>query len=342
MNIIKSISFAIFIGLLTVPHYGQPKSVDPTGSMVTVRAIIPPDARTAGALGTLREGSGIVIDSEGLVLTIGYVIMEAKQLELEVYNGDSVPADFVGYDHRTGFGLLRAQKPIEVKPIELGDSSKVATGDPVRLVSRGEDTTSQEARVLSRSEFTGYWEYLLDSAIYAAPVHPNFAGAAMIGPNGRLLGVGSIYTQLAVPGLGVVPCNMFVPIDLLKPILKDLINSGRSRKPPQPWLGVHLDESYGRVIVMRTAAQGPAERAGLKRGDIIVSVGGKSVSGLSDFYRKLWATGKAGVVVSLSVLQGSEIRQIDIRSKDRYKYLKLRPGSKYTKWCRPSRRPSPG
>jgi len=332
MKIIKCILFAVFIVLHAVPIYGQPSMGDPGGSMVTIRAIIPPDARTARALGTLREGNGIVIDSEGLILTIGYVIMEARHLELEIQSGDSIPASFVGYDHRTGFGLLRAQKKINVKPIKFGDSTKVETGDSVMLVSRGEDASSQEARVLSRAEFTGYWEYLLDSAIYAAPAHPNFAGAAMIGPNGRLLGVGSIYTRLAVPGLGAVPCNMFVPIDLLKPILQDLINSGRSRKPPQPWLGVHLDESYGRVIVMRTAAQGPAEHAGLKTGDIIASVDGKSISGLSDFYRKIWAIGKAGVVVSLAVLQGSEIKKIEIRSEDRYKYLKLRPGSKYTKW----------
>jgi len=332
MKIIKCIFFAVFISLLAVPIYGQPSMIDPRGSMVTVRAIIPPDARTARALGTFREGNGIVIDSEGLILTIGYVIMEARHLELEIQSGDSIPASFVGYDHRTGFGLLRAQTPINVKPLQFGDSSKVETGDSVVLVSGIGDDASQESRVLSRAEFTGYWEYLLDSAIYAAPAHSNFAGAAMIGPTGKLLGVGSIYTQLAVPGLGAVPCNMFVPIDLLKPILKDLVNSGRARKPPQPWLGVHLDEFYGRVVVMRTAADGPAERAGLKTGDVIVRVGGKSISGLSDFYRKLWANGKAGVVISLSVLQGSEIKKLQIRSEDRYQYLKLRPGSKYTKW----------
>lgn len=332
MKTIKCILFTAFTIFLALPVYGQTKNNDPLDAMVTVRAIVPEDARTARALGTLREGNGIIIDSNGLVLTIGYVILEAQHLEVAVRGGKTIPASFIGYDHRTGFGLLRAQKPLAGKPLEFGSSSKIETGDPVMVVTSGGDATVQGARILSRAEFSGYWEYLLDSAIYAAPPHSDFAGAALVGPEGRLLGVGSIYTQLAIPALGNVPCNMYVPIDLLKPILEDLINSGRSRKPPQPWLGVHLSETYGRVIVMRTARDGPAGRAGLKTGDIIIGIGGKPVQGLSDFYRKLWATGKAGIVVPLSVLQGNEIRKFRIPSEDRYKYLKLRPGSKYTKW----------
>ncbi|CAB5125231.1 hypothetical protein D3OALGA1CA_2852 [Olavius algarvensis associated proteobacterium Delta 3] len=332
MKTITCILSTAFMALLALPLYGQSKINAPLEAMVTVRAVIPDDARTARALGTLREGNGIIIDSDGLVLTIGYVILEAQHLELEVRSGKTIPASFVGYDHRTGFGLLRARKPLKGKPLKFGNSSKLETGDPVMVLTSGGDDPVQGARVLSRAEFAGYWEYLLDSAIYAAPANSDFAGAALVGPKGRLLGIGSIYTQLAIPALGNVPCNMYVPIDLLKPVLEDLINSGRSRKPPQPWLGVHLDETYGRVIVMRTARGGPAERAGLKTGDIIIGIGGKPVQGLSDFYRKLWAIGKAGVMVPLSILQGNEIRKFKIPSEDRYKYLKLRPGSKYTKW----------
>ena len=277
MRIHHTIILIAICFVIPAATFGQDTEVDPTESMVTVRATIPADARTAGALGTHREGNGIIIDSRGLVLTIGYVIMEAQHLELEVKSGKIIPASFVGYDHRTGFGLLRAQKPLKGKPIVMGDSSNVEPGDPVVVITSGADNTVQGARVLSRSEFTGYWEYLLDSAIYAAPAHSDFAGATLVGPKGRLVGVGSIYTQMSIPALGNVPCNMYVPIDLLKPIIEDLINSGRSRKPPQPWLGVHLDEIYNRVIVMRTAKDGPAERAGLKSGDIILGVSGKPV-----------------------------------------------------------------
>jgi len=332
MKTTASIILMGFILMIAQPAVAQSPGMDPTESMVTVRASIPADARTANALGTQREGNGIIIDAEGLVLTIGYVIMEAQHLELGDQSGKTIPASFVGYDHRTGFGLLRAQKPLRGKPIQFGNSSRVEPGDPVMVVSSGGDGAVQAARVLSRKEFAGYWEYLLETAIYAAPAHSDFAGAALVSPKGRLLGVGSIYTQLTAPGIGAVPCNMYVPIDLLKPILEDLINSGRSREPPQPWLGVHLDETYGRVIVIRTAKDGPSARAGLNTGDIIVGIDGKPVQGLPDFYRKLWATGKAGLVVSLSVLQGDKIRSIKIQSEDRHKYLKLRPGSKYTKW----------
>jgi len=174
-------------------------------------------------------------------------------------------------------------------------------------------------------EFAGYWEYLLEDAIFAAPPHPNFGGAALIGPDGRLLGIGSIYTHVMVAGLGTLACNMFVPIDLLRPILADLIATGRSRQKPKPWLGLQTEEAHGRVFVIRVTSGGPAEQAGLNRGDLILTVKGRAVSGLSDFYRKVWALGSAGVDVPLGVLRGIQIQDITVRSSDRYQFFRLKP-----------------
>lgn len=294
-------------------------------AVVKVRSTVPADARTARSLGTEREGNGVVIDSNGLVLTIGYIILEADTIEVVLPDDSRVPAALVAYDHDTGFGLVRTVRPLPVKPMQFGASSELAEGEPVVVMSAADENPAQGARVISRGEFVGYWEYLLDSAIYAAPSHDSFAGAALIGRDGRLLGIGSIYTQMAVAGFGAVPCNMFVPIDLLKPILQDLIRKGRSAQPQRPWLGMHLDESIGRVIVLRTSPDGPAEKAGLKTGDIILKVGKTPVKGLGDFFRKVWALGAAGIDVPLSVLQGTEVRQVKVKSANRNEYLRIRP-----------------
>ena len=176
-----------------------------------------------------------------------------------------------------------------------------------------------------RGEFTGYWEYLLDNAIYTAPPYANYGGAALIGRDGKLLGIGSIFTQKAISGMGVIPCNMFVPIDLLGPILSDLIATGKSPEPPQPWLGLRVDEVHGRLFVLRVTTGGPAEKAGLKSGDIILTVNKKAVIGLADFYRNVWSLGKAGVAVPLAVLQGIGIRDVVVHSKDRHQYLRITP-----------------
>jgi S1-C subfamily serine protease len=174
-----------------------------------------------------------------------------------------------------------------------------------------------------RKAFAGYWEYLLENAIYTSPPHANYGGAALIGNKGELLGIGSIFTRLSVPGLGTMPCNMSVPIDLLKPILADLIDSGRSAKPPPPWLGVHADEAHGRVFIIGLTPGGPAEKAGIKVGDIVLAVDQTPVNGLADFFRQIGRLGSAGVKVPLSILQGTKIRRISVHSADRYQFLQV-------------------
>ncbi len=289
-------------------------------AVVRLNTIIPAEARTAGSLGTEREGNGIVIDREGHILTIGYLILEAARIEITTGSGKKVAARYVGYDHASGFGLLRAVPPLDVTPLNLGESALVKVADAVRIVTAGE-AAQGPARVMSREAFVGYWEYLLEDSIYVAPAHPDYGGAALVDEGGRLVGVGSILTRFHIEKVGWVPCNMFVPIDLLKPILADLIASGAARRPPQPWLGLHGEDVQGRVFITRVSDKGPSAAAGLKAGDIILSVKGNPVDGLADFYRQVWALGEAGIPIPLRVLKGDRIEEVTVRSGDRRQYL---------------------
>jgi len=307
--------------LVCPPVHAEQEAEDVLKAIVKVRAIVPPDARTATSLGTQREGNGVVIDSDGHILTIGYLILEAETIELTDSNGNQIAASFIGYDHSTGFGILRAHTPLKIKPMMLGESSAIKPGDPVLVAGHGGAEAVSGVRVVSRSEFAGYWEYLLEDAIFTMPPYLNYGGAALIGRGGRLVGIGSLYTQVTVSGLGTVPSNMFVPIDPLKPILDDLVKTGRSNVPPQPWLGINVKEAHGRVFVIRVTSGSPAETAGLKPDDLILMVKEAEVKGMADFFRKVWALGGAGIDVPLSILRGVRIQDITVRSADRYQFL---------------------
>jgi S1-C subfamily serine protease len=319
-----SVIVAAMVALCGAAHADQ-KPEDILKAIVKVKAVIPENARTASLLGTEREGSGVVIDSKGLVLTIGYLILEAETVEVVGPNGEAVGATAVGYDYGTGFGLLRATAPLEVTPMKLGQSSEVSEKDRLLVATHGGPESVIGVYVVSRREFAGYWEYLLEDAIFTSPPHPGFGGSALIGPDGRLLGIGSLYTQITLPEVGVVPSNLFVPIDHLKPILDDMLRLGHSSEPTSPWLGLHAREAHGRVFVLRVIPGGPADQAGLRPDDIILKVDEKVVKGLADLYRKVWALGRAGVDVPLTVLQEAELRNITVHSGDRYQYLRLVP-----------------
>ena len=292
-------------------------------AIVKIKANIPRDAATAQILGTEREGNGVIIDKKGHILTIGYLILEAETIEVTKANGDRVKADFVAYDYQTGFGIIRATEPLLISPLQLGQSLRLKTGDPVLIAGFGGTEAVLGSRVVSRKEFVGYWEYLLEDAIYTSPPYPNYGGAALINRNGQLLGIGSIFTRINVEGMGIIPCNMSVPIDLLKPILTDLISTGRSSAPPQPWLGVHADEAHGRVFIIRVTPEGPAAKAGIKAGDVVVAVNQTPVKGLAQFFRQVWASGPAGVKVTLSILQETQVREISVPTADRYRFLNV-------------------
>ena len=318
--------FYIFMAVIILisPGYAQPEAEQLLKAIVKVKSTIPNEARTAGVLGTTREGNGVLIDSDGHILTIGYLILEADSIEVVDQDGFKFRARYIGYDHKSGFGLIRADKALNITPIQLGQSADINAGDPVLVIGHGGADSVQGARVVFRGEFTGYWEYLLENAIYTTPPYADYGGAALIGRDGKLLGIGSIFTQKTIADLGAVPCNMFVPIDLLRPILSRLIATGSSGEPPQPWLGLQIDEVHERLFVRRVTSGGPAEKAGLGSGDIVLKVDQKAVQGLADFYRKVWSLGDAGVEVPIAVLQGIEIRDIVVRSEDRDQYLMIR------------------
>ena len=292
-------------------------------SVVRVKAEIDPDGRTVRTLGREREGSGIVIDDNGLVLTIGYLMVEAWSVEISTNAGRTVPANVVGYDPETGFGLLRAIVPLDLRPMTFGRSADLKESDPVLVASFGGTRMVAPARVVSKREFAGNWEYLLDEAIFTSPPHPEWSGAALINREGKLVGVGSLIVADATGTGEKVPGNMFVPIDRLPPILADLIDKGRVSGSGRPWLGVTTTEAHGKLIVGRVTPGSPAEGAKLQPGDIIVGVDGEKAKNLADFYRKVRARGDAGAVIPLDVQRDDEVRRVEVKSMNRLDHLKL-------------------
>jgi S1-C subfamily serine protease len=288
---------------------------------VSVQAV--PDARSAATLGREREGSGVVIGDRGLILTIGYLIVEADDVSVTDSHGRPYAARVIAYDHVTGLGLVRTIAPMDAKPVPFGDSGKLANRDPVMIAGAGDDGVAF-AHVVSKRAFSGSWEYSLDQAIFTSPPTMNWSGAALIDKDGKLLGVGSLIVREANDDTPKLPGNMFVPIDLLKPILGDLIKAGHRAGPARPWMGVSTDEVQGRLVVSRVSPDGPGDLAGLSVGDIILAVGDEGVRTQADFYQKVWNRGGAGTEIPLKLLQGVEVREVRIKSIDRVEYFRPR------------------
>jgi S1-C subfamily serine protease len=288
-------------------------------SVVAVRAQIPDDAFTAQALGTVREGSGVVIGEKGLVLTIGYLMTEAEEVWLTTQDGRVLAAHALAYDQETGFGIVQALGQLDLPALELGNSGKAQVGDTVVFADgMGQAVT---ASIVAKQEFAGYWEYLLDEAIFIAPAHPSWGGAALIDAEGKLIGIGSLRLQM-MQGEETAEINMVVPIDLLPPILDDLLTRGQADRPPRPWLGVFSAETNGEVVVMSVAKGGPAEKAGMRRGDVISDVRDGEVESLADFYRKLWESGEAGTEVPMRIVRDGRESWLRVKSADRDSLLK--------------------
>jgi serine protease Do len=299
--------------------------VDAANAVVAVKTKALANARSNANLGAERMGSGVLIAPSGLVLTIGYLILEADQVEIMTNKGRTVPATVAAYDHATGFGLLRPLGPLDLKPIKLGASAPVEQLDRMMIAAAlGEETVSV-ATVVSRRAFAGYWEYMLDNAIFTSPPHMAHSGAALINREGELVGIGSLFVMDAMTPGERLPGNMFVPIDLLKPILDEMIKTGRQKGGVRPWIGLSSLEEDGRIKVLRVTAEGPADQAGIAPGDIILSVGGEKVDKLGDFYQRLWSSGAPGVEVKLKVLHGTDIRDVPVRSIDRLEFVRKKP-----------------
>src|SRR5262245_46335239 len=291
-------------------------------AIVGLQATIPDDAFTAGTLGTERAGSGVLIRKDGLVLTIGYLVTEAETIWLTSEGGGAVQGHVLAYDQETGFGLVQALGRLRVPPIELAVGVRVGAGDRAIMAAEGGRRHAIAARVVARQEFAGYWEYVLDRAIFTAPAHPFWGGAALIGADGRLIGIGSLHVQHASGRELRRDVNMVVPIELLPPILDDMLTYGRPNRPARPWLGVYAAEVEDAIIVAGLAEPGPAGKAGLRPGDRILAVREEPVASLAGLWRKVWASGSAGSEVVLQVRRDNEPLTARVVSVDRTRFLK--------------------
>jgi len=310
-----------------VPQAVQPRAEDypydlerALSSVVGLHSIVPPDAFTADTLGVERAGNGVLID-DGLVLTIGYLITEAETVWLHLGDGRVVQGHALGFDQETGFGLVQALGKIDLPALETGSSSGVDIGERIVVGGAGGRTRSLAGRIAAKQEFAGYWEYVLEEAIFTYPAHPNWGGTALISAEGKLIGIGSLQLERARNGKNE-HLNMVVPIDLLPPVLEDLRKFGRVNRPVRPWLGLYSTEIEDKIVVVGIAHKGPAARAEIKTGDVVVAVKGERVSTLASFYRKVWSLGRAGVEVPLTLYREGVTFDVRVNSSDRTKFLK--------------------
>jgi len=290
-------------------------------AVVLVRSEIPEDAYSAATLGTERGGYGAVIREDGLVLTIGYLINEASRIWLTTHRGVLVGGYPLAYDPATGFGLIQPLGKLAVPHLPRGLAADVKVGDSAFVIGHGGRAHSLRTRIIAKQEFAGYWEYVLDEALFTAPAHPQWGGSALLDAQGNLIGTGSLLVQREVNGQSI-HVNMFVPIDLLNPIFDAMLKTGRSSHPPHPWLGMSTQDPGGKLVVARISPGGPASRAGVRVGDMVIGVGGSAVQGLAEFFRTVWRLGPAGVEVPLTLSRAGDVLHITVKSADRNDYLR--------------------
>jgi len=312
-----------------IPSNAQPRPEDwsfdlerALNAVLTLRATVPADAYTAGTLGTERAGNAVLIRAEGVVLTIGYLITEADTIWLNTNDGRAVPGHVLAYDQETGFGLVQALARLNIPALPIGKSASVRVGDKVIVAGGGGRQRAISARIAAKQEFAGYWEYLVDEAIFTSPAHPNWGGAAVISAEGKLVGIGSLHLQQGRENGPPEHLNMIVPIDLLEPIMADLMTFGRPNHPPRPWLGLYATEIEDKVVVAGLANGGPARKAGLKMGDVLLAVGGTEIADLAELYRRIWRCGSAGVGIPLLIYREGKTLDIEVKSSDRQRFLK--------------------
>jgi S1-C subfamily serine protease len=286
-------------------------------AVVGLRSLVPADAFSADSLGTERAGNGVIIRPDGLVLTIGYLVTEAETIWISLNDGRVFPGHVLGQDHETGFALVQVLARVDLPFLAMGNSGTAQIGERVTIGGAGGRQRSVDARIVAKQEFAGYWEYLLEEAIFTAPSHPLWGGTALIGSSGELLGIGSLNLQYETERGTKVDVNMMVPIDLLKPILDDLSTLGGRKDPARPWLGMYATAVDGQIVITSLARRGPARKADLRPGDVVLRVGEADVADLAGLYRRLWSLGNAGVEVPLRILRDGRPLDKRVRSIDR-------------------------
>jgi S1-C subfamily serine protease len=290
-------------------------------AVVQLRSEIPEDAFTASILGTERAGNGVVIRDDGLVLTIGYLITEAQSIWLTTNSGVAIAGYPLAYDQVTGFGLVQPLGRLGVPALPRGSATSCAIGDDVIVIGHGGHAHALKAKIIGRREFAGYWEYVLEEALYTAPAHPQWGGAAVVGMDGLLLGIGSLLVEEVLDGKQTQG-NMIVPIDLIEPILDDMTKLGRPNRPPRPWLGMYATQAGGQIVIAGLAQEGPAHRAGLRQGDMVLEVASQRVASLADLFRRVWRLGAAGTEIPLTVARDGSLLNVRLQSIDRNEILK--------------------
>ena len=286
-------------------------------SMVTISSRIPEDAFTAETLGTERAGNGVVINDRGVILTIGYLVSEAEEVWIRANDGRLFPGHVLAYDQETGFGLVQALARLDLPVATIGNARDTVVGDAVLVAGAGGRQRSVAATVVARQEFAGYWEYVLDDALFTAPAHPNWGGTGVFNDNGELIGIGSLHLEQGGDENSGEHMNMIVPLNLLDPILDDLMKYGRRKSPPRPWLGLYATELEDKIVVVGRSQRGPARRANLQNGDIVAAVGGRPVTTLASLYRLIQAQGEAGAIIKLSIVRDGKPLDFDVKSDDR-------------------------
>lgn len=275
-------------------------------------------SHSAETIGRHRSGSGVVIGPDDLILTIGYLMVEADTIEVVTQDRRTLPARAVGYDLATGFGLVKPLLPLRgITPVRLGSHEDLHTGEVLLVATGGEDTDVAVTQLVSKRPFSGYWEYHIDAALFTSPPVLNHSGAPLFNARGELLGIGSLFVLDALGATPKVVGNMFVPVDLLKPILAEMQRTGSGAASRRPWLGLTSSEEAGRVQVVRVTRDSPAEAGGMQRGDVVLAVDGVRVSTLEEFYKRIWAHPNPDDEMKLTVLHGEETREVTVKGVDR-------------------------
>ncbi len=320
----------VWIGAVAQPAGKEPQSralQRASDAVVGVLALAVDDARSAATLGRSRQGSGVVIGSDGLVLTIGYLILEAEQVQIVTDDARIVPARVVAYDLASGFGLVKALVPLRLEPVPMGQAGSLADDEMLMIASGGQDGAVSAARLVARRGFSGYWEYHIDGALFTSPPRRDHSGAGLFNQRGELVGIGSLFVMDALgPQSPRLPGNMFVPIDLLNPILSELMARGSSRHSTRAWLGLNCVEQGDAVRVVRVNDDSPADVAGLQAGDQILRIDGTEVLKLETLWKTLWSAPAAERAVVLDILRGGERQTLTVQSVDRAKTLRRPQG----------------
>ena len=291
--------------------------------LVSVRSHVPEDAMTAGLLGTERSGHGVRIRDDGLIVTIGYVISEADEIWIGSSDHMAAPGVVVGNDFQSGLALIRPTIPLPGPIMRLGRARDLNIGDAVTVAgSAGIEPQDLRAEVVARQEFAGRWEYLLEDAVFTAPPHQHWSGAALIDLDGRLCGIGSLIIQGFEVNDETRNVNMFVPIESVVPIIDELCDHGRRLAPPRPWLGVLAHDEDDEITIVGVYQNSPADHARLRPGDIVLEVGGQPMFGLAQLFRSVWSLGDAGIDVHLTILRNSKRREIVVKSSERAAFLR--------------------